>query len=130
MTKPFRFLLLGILILPLPALSDRPAELEKTVIPPPPIEQPKMDKPPASREQVGDILQIPDPSTEIKRPGIVYLDFPQRGTSMQRVRAQLGEPARVIPAVGNPPITRWEYNDRVVFFEYQHVIHTVAKSSR
>ena len=31
------------------------------------------------------------------------------------------------PAVGQPPITRWDFADYSVFFEYQHVIHAVPK---
>ena len=36
-------------------------------------------------------------------------------------------PGRVQPAVGDPPITTWEYTDFLVYFEYDRVIHSVSK---
>ena len=51
---------------------------------------------------------------------------PARGTSMDKVEATFGAPTRRVPAVGEPPITRWEYPGFVVYFEHQHVVHTVA----
>lgn len=50
---------------------------------------------------------------------------PTRGMSMDQVIAKFGAPVTKDPPVGKPPITRWEYPGFVVFFEYQHVIHTV-----
>lgn len=52
---------------------------------------------------------------------------PARGMTMDKVAAKWGAPAAKDAAVGKPPITRWEYGDFVVFFEYDHVIHAVAK---
>ena len=52
---------------------------------------------------------------------------PSRGMSQARVEANFGAPvSRAIP-VGDPPITRWEYSNFVVFFEYDKVIHSVTK---
>lgn len=51
---------------------------------------------------------------------------PNRGMSMQSVEARYGEPAKREAAVGQPPITRWEYPGFVVYFEHQIVIHAVA----
>ena len=51
---------------------------------------------------------------------------PQRGMTMDRVEAKWGQPAARIPAVGEPPISRWEYNGFTVYFEYDRVIHTVV----
>jgi hypothetical protein len=53
-------------------------------------------------------------------------DRPARGMSMEKVEATYGAPSRRDPAVGEPPITRWEYPGFVVYFEHQFVIHTVA----
>lgn len=50
---------------------------------------------------------------------------PTRGLSMPQVRSRYGEPARELPWVGDPPITRWEYNDFTVYFEHQFVINSV-----
>ncbi|MHB8472544.1 MAG: phosphodiesterase [Gammaproteobacteria bacterium] len=52
---------------------------------------------------------------------------PARGMSMARVVEQFGTPIEKYPAVGKPPITRWDYDNFSVFFEYQHVVHAVAK---
>lgn len=52
---------------------------------------------------------------------------PTRGMSQARVEQNFGEPASRRTAVGDPPISRWEYPDFVVFFEYDKVIHAVSK---
>jgi len=52
---------------------------------------------------------------------------PPRGATMQRVEANFGAPTQRLPAVGEPPITRWEYPGFVVYFEHNHVIHAVAR---
>jgi hypothetical protein len=51
---------------------------------------------------------------------------PARGMTMDKVASKWGAPAVKDAAVGKPPITRWEYPDFIVFFEYDHVIHAVA----
>jgi hypothetical protein len=53
---------------------------------------------------------------------------PARGMTMTTVERRWGEPISRSAAVGQPPITRWEYPDFVVFFEYRHVIHAVARA--
>jgi hypothetical protein len=53
---------------------------------------------------------------------------PGRGMTMDQVKQQFGEPRRYIPPVGDPPISRWQYDGMVVYFEHQYVIHTVATS--
>ena len=52
---------------------------------------------------------------------------PSRGITQARVEADYGPPQSMENAVGDPPITRWEYRDFVVFFEYDRVIHAVSK---
>jgi hypothetical protein len=52
--------------------------------------------------------------------------MPTRGLSMAQVEARFGAPSERFAAVGQPPITRWLYPSFVVYFEYQHVVHTVA----
>lgn len=54
---------------------------------------------------------------------------PDRGMTMQEVEARFGAPLQRRSAVGTPPITRWEYQDFVVYFEHRHVVHAVAKRS-
>ncbi len=50
------------------------------------------------------------------------------GTSIEKVEAQFNAPTERLPAVGEPPITRWKYPGFEVYFEHQLVIHTVASS--
>jgi len=52
---------------------------------------------------------------------------PTRGMTQNGVQSKYGSPVNVRAPVGDPPITRWEYQDFVVFFEYDRVIHAVAK---
>ena len=52
---------------------------------------------------------------------------PSRGMTQANVESKYGQPSSVEAAVGEPPITRWEYADFVVFFEYDKVIHAVLK---
>jgi hypothetical protein len=54
---------------------------------------------------------------------------PARGMSMDEVAARFGAPVTKVPAVGRPPIARWEYPGFVVYFENTHVIHTVVANS-
>ena len=56
-------------------------------------------------------------------------DVPTRGMTMDKVQSRFGSPSQKLAAVGDPPITRWEYPSYVVYFEYQHVIHSVLKHS-
>jgi len=49
-----------------------------------------------------------------------------RGTTMHEVEAKFGAPAKRYPAVGKPPITRWDYPSFSVFFEYNRVVHSVV----
>ena len=50
---------------------------------------------------------------------------PARGSTMETVKAKFGAPTQEAPAVGRPPITRWEYPGYTVFFENDKVLHTV-----
>lgn len=54
------------------------------------------------------------------------MNLPRHGLSMANVEAQYGEPDRRVPAVGDPPISRWVYPDFTVYFEHQYVIDSVS----
>jgi hypothetical protein len=79
-------------------------------------------------QQTGDVLQLPakeiQPGETIK---IKLLDLPRRGTSMEKVQQEFGQPIATSDSVGKPPITSWTYSDRVVYFEYSTVLHVVAR---
>ncbi len=51
---------------------------------------------------------------------------PARGMTMTQVASKFGDPLSKVAAVGNPPISRWEYSGFVVYFERDHVIHAVV----
>ena len=52
---------------------------------------------------------------------------PTRGMTQTSVESNYGSPSSVTAPVGEPPITRWEYTDFVVFFEHDRVIHAVLR---
>ncbi len=52
---------------------------------------------------------------------------PTRGMTQARVESEYGAPVAKSPAVGDPPISSWEYQNMVVFFEFDRVIHAVLK---
>jgi len=54
---------------------------------------------------------------------------PARGMTMAQVASKFGDPVTKVPAVGTPPISRWEYSGFVVYFERDHVIHAVVSES-
>lgn len=54
---------------------------------------------------------------------------PARGMTMTQVASKFGDPVTKVPAVGKPPISRWEYSGFVVYFERDHVIHSVVSGS-
>lgn len=56
----------------------------------------------------------------------VATELPRRGSSMAQVEQRFGSPATRHAAVGQPPITRWDYQGFSVYFEHQHVVHAVA----
>lgn len=79
-------------------------------------------------ETSGDVLAMPQPTTsQADATPVLLLEFPRRGMDQDKVQSELGKPVEVKDAVGQPPITRWIYNDRVVYFERSTVIHVVAR---
>jgi hypothetical protein len=57
------------------------------------------------------------------------VERPSRGMTMDKVEARFGAPSNKHAAVGQPPITRWDYPGFSVFFEHQYVIHAVVAPS-
>ncbi|WP_372999719.1 hypothetical protein [Marinobacter sp.] len=56
--------------------------------------------------------------------------FPASGMSQSSVRASWGAPMEIQGPVGEPPISQWHYQNFVVYFEGDRVIHTVLKQNR
>ena len=65
---------------------------------------------------MGDQVSVRE--TNVERPG--------RGMSMKAVEAKFGAPQERHAAVGEPPISRWDYPGFKVFFEKDRVIHSVV----
>ncbi|MDP3814747.1 phosphodiesterase [Pseudomonas sp.] len=67
-----------------------------------------------------DTLQIP-----IGQQGATRFQLPRLGESQRAVLERFGLADEEHPSVGNPPITRWDYREFSVYFEYQQVISSV-----
>ncbi|MGB0513910.1 MAG: hypothetical protein ACPGJE_03615 [Wenzhouxiangellaceae bacterium] len=52
-------------------------------------------------------------------------DLPANGLTQAEVSARYGVPNQRHAPVGDPPITRWVYDDYSVYFEYDLVIDSV-----
>jgi len=50
---------------------------------------------------------------------------PHTGITMTQVREQYGNPLSEQAAIGEPPISRWDYEGFSVFFEHNLVLHSV-----
>ncbi|SFT38918.1 phosphodiesterase [Pseudomonas marincola] len=51
--------------------------------------------------------------------------LPERGESRRAVLERYGLADEEHAPVGNPPITRWDYRQFSVYFEYDHVVDSV-----
>ncbi len=74
-------------------------------------------------EEKRDVLTMPQ--NPVERAGPISL--PQHGMKMEEVEQRYGAPSSRDPAVGAPPITRWNYDGFSVFFEHRTVLHAVQK---
>ncbi len=74
----------------------------------------------------GDVLVIEEvPAAETARAPVATRKVPTRGMDMANVRNAFGAPREEHAAVGDPPITRWDYDGYSVFFEHDKVLHSV-----
>ena len=55
------------------------------------------------------------------------VERPKNGMNKDQVQAQYGEPTGLSDPIGEPPISSWEYEDFIVYFEYDKVLHSVLK---
>jgi hypothetical protein len=53
--------------------------------------------------------------------------LPANGMTQDSVRSRWGSPADMRGPVGEPPISQWHYQDFVVYFENDRVLHAVMK---
>ncbi len=74
-------------------------------------------------------LALPAAAETIEIPlgqqGTVAIDQPQRGQSQRAVLERFGLADEEHAPVGQPPITRWDYREFSVYFEYDHVVNSV-----
>ena len=61
------------------------------------------------------------------------MNLPSRGMSMAQVEKTYGAPQRKLSPRGgdtkkHPQINRWEYSNFIVYFEHEHVIHSVLNT--
>ena len=75
----------------------------------------------ASLPSLADDAPAAAPAAAVAAPS----DRPENGMRMSDVEARYGAPATRYPAVGQPPITRWDYPGMVVYFEFDRVLHAV-----
>ena len=66
-----------------------------------------------------DVLLI----EEVRQAGL--MSMPQNGQTMVEVETLYGEPNSKADPVGDPPITRWDYERWSVYFEHDKVLSTV-----
>ena len=55
--------------------------------------------------------------------------LPRRGMTKATVSSRYGQPQHKKAAVGDPPISRWDYPGYSVYFEYNIVLHTLVNKS-
>ena len=55
------------------------------------------------------------------------INRPKLGMTMEKVKAYFGEPTQVSGPTGKPAIYLWKYPEFSVYFEGEHVIHSVLK---
>jgi len=73
-----------------------------------------------------DSLNIKPRVTDVKPGDKLYVN----GLNEAQVRQRLGEPDKVIPAVGNPPISQWIYPNFTVYFERHLALHAVKHEAQ
>ncbi|MCA1780218.1 MAG: hypothetical protein LC637_12800 [Xanthomonadaceae bacterium] len=66
-----------------------------------------------------DVLLIEEVRERMQR------DLPSNGLAKAEVERRYGNPNQRNAPVGEPPISRWIYNDYSVYFEYDLVIESV-----
>lgn len=67
----------------------------------------------------GDVLLIEEVRERMLR------DLPRNGLTTEQVEQRYGVPNERHAPVGDPPITRWVFDDYSVYFEYDRVIESV-----
>ena len=104
------------------AFAERPAAMDDAGRPAADMKQAAQPAPVVQQRTTGDVLDMQAQPMMVKT-----LDFPRRGMTKDKVQNELGKPLEIVAPIGKPPISRWVYRDRIVYFEYSSVVHVVAK---
>lgn len=72
-----------------------------------------------------EVISIADPDYDVPNTP-AGVERPSQGMSMQQVEQRFGVAQEERSPVGDPPITRWLYEDFTVFFEYDKVVHATV----
>jgi len=75
-----------------------------------------------SSSLVADVLDMPS------KNGQAMQERPSRGSTKAQVEQRFGSPTSRHGPTGDPAIYFWEYQSYTVYFENNHVLHTVAKT--
>ena len=67
------------------------------------------------------VVKTPNTDAQV----VITSDMPHRGLSKIDVESRFGAPSNRQGPVGDPAIYRWDYENYSVFFENDHVIHSV-----
>lgn len=73
----------------------------------------------AAQIAVADVLLIDEVRQSEK------MQLPKNGITKAATETKFGTPNKKLSAVGDPPITRWEYDTFNVYFEYDLVLFAV-----
>jgi len=91
----------------------------------------EINMPAVTIETTSEAAAIPTPETAVTpvpETTEYSIQLPGRGMTMEAVQNRFGEAIEKFPAVGEPPITRWVYNNFSVYFESEYVIHAVVNN--
>jgi len=56
---------------------------------------------------------------------VARMTLPENGQTKSNTEAKFGTPEQKHQAVGDPPISRWDYGQYSVYFEYDRVLFSV-----
>jgi hypothetical protein len=56
---------------------------------------------------------------------VAKMDLPENGQTKASIESKFGTPDNRQQAVGDPPISRWDYGNYSVYFEYDRVLFSV-----
>lgn len=107
--------------------ADEPAPAPAAEQPVEPPTMPMMDEP-ADAPAQAPAAATPESAAPAPQPLATESSsktVPGRGMTMEQVEARFGDPKEKVPAVGDPPITRWNYGWYTVYFERNIVLDSV-----